>query len=340
MLRPSGQARVLPVDPQVPDERAVEAAVEVLRSGGLVGLPTETVYGLAARALDPRALARVFSAKGRPTSHPLIAHVSELAEAQRLAAAWPEAAALLAGAFWPGPLTLVVTRASHVPAEVGGGGPSVAVRAPAHPVARAVIAALGEPVAAPSANRYQGLSPTEAAHVVQELGDAVDLVLDAGPCEAGIESTVVDVRAGAPRVLRPGALGIARLRSVVPDIVFAFERLQGEEVRASPGMQDRHYAPRATLLLEESAEQATTVAVSLVSRGKRVGLVLRGLVSPAPGVLVRVLPDDVGGYAHALYGTLRALDDAGATSIVVARVPEDDSWLAVADRLARAAAKA
>jgi L-threonylcarbamoyladenylate synthase len=325
------------VDPSAPEAAVIAEAVAVLRSGGLVAIPTETVYGLAARALDERALARVFAAKGRPASHPLIAHVLDEVQARVLASRWPDEATRLARAFWPGPLTLVVERAPSVPAAIAGGGASIAVRAPSHPVARAVIAALGEPVAAPSANRYQGLSPTRASHVLKDLGDAVDLVIDAGPCEAGIESTVVDVRAAPARVLRPGALGLVSLRTVVPEVEAAIARLRGEEVRASPGMQERHYAPRARLLVVATFDEALQVALDAVAGGETVGLVTRGR-SPegTAGVLVRALPQDPEGYARELYTALHELDEAKVSRIVVEGVPADEAWWAVEDRLRRA----
>ncbi|HEX3345297.1 MAG TPA: L-threonylcarbamoyladenylate synthase, partial [Polyangiaceae bacterium] len=263
-------ARVLPVDAAAPAEEAIAEAVRVLQAGGLVAMPTETVYGLAGRVFDARALARIYAAKGRPGHHPLIAHVEGETQARALAATWPERASLLARAFWPGPLTVIVDRAPHVPPEVAGGGPSLALRAPAHPVALALLRALGEPLAAPSANRFQGLSPTTAAHVVKELGDAVDLVLDAGPCDAGIESTVVDVRASPPRVLRPGALELAALRHVLPDVEVPPATVRGAEARVSPGMEARHYAPRAKLLLADSWEEARRIAYGLAGSGARV----------------------------------------------------------------------
>jgi L-threonylcarbamoyladenylate synthase len=334
------EVRVLRVDPRAPDAGVVAEAVAVLRAGGLVALPTETVYGLGARALDPEAVGRIFAAKGRPSSHPLIAHVLDEAHARALAGAWPAGAERLAKAFWPGPLTLVVERAPSVPAAVAGGGSSLAVRAPSHPVARAVIAALGEPVAAPSANRYQGLSPTEASHVLKELGERVDLVLDAGPCEAGIESTVVDVRAEPARVLRPGAIAMASLREVVGEIEVGNERLRGEEARASPGMQERHYAPRARLVMAGAIAEAVQSASRLAAEGERVGLVARELSAPvAPGVVVRTLPGDAEGYARALYRTLHELDDAGVSVIFVEAIPVDEAWWAVVDRLERGAAR-
>jgi len=332
---------VLTVDPQAPDPRAIAEAVRILRSGGLVAMPTETVYGLAARAFDERAIARVYAAKGRPVHHPLIAHVAAEAEARALAASWPERASRLARAFWPGPLTLIVDRAEVVPAAVAGGASSVAVRAPSHPVARALLAALGEPVAAPSANRYQGLSPTTAAHVVKELGDEVDLVLDAGPCEAGIESTVVDVRGEHPRVLRPGALDLASLRRVLPDVESGVTLASGSQPRVSPGMEGRHYAPRARLLLADTWEEARRIAYGMAGTGARVGLVTyekRTTSVPEQRILVRTLPRDPTQYARLLYRTLHDLDDAGVDAIVVQGVPGDEAWWAVADRLKRGAA--
>jgi L-threonylcarbamoyladenylate synthase len=333
-------SRIVLVDPRVPDPRLVEEAARVLRSGGLVGLPTETVYGLAARALDEQAVGRVFEAKGRPLHHPLIAHVEGEEQARTLAANWPERASRLARAFWPGPLTLVVDRASHVPARVAGGGTSIAVRAPSHPVARAVIAELDEPVAAPSANRYGRLSPTLAAHVVKQLGDAVDLVLDAGPCQAGIESTVVDVRGPVPRVLRPGAVDIVALRSWAGDIETGAERVASRESRESPGMGSHHYAPRAALRLASTGDEAVALAQEIASHGERVGLLMHTLREPAiAGVLVRTMPDDPVRYGSLLYRTLHELDDAGVDAIVVQSVPADDAWWAVADRLRRAQTK-
>jgi len=300
------------------------------------------VYGLGARAFDEAALARVFRAKGRPTHHPLIAHVEGEAAARALAASWPERASRLARAFWPGPLTLVVERAAHVPAAVAGGGDSIAVRAPAHPVARALLAALGEPVAAPSANRYQGLSPTTAAHVVKQIGGEVDLVLDGGPCDAGIESTVVDVRDDRARVLRPGALGLADLRAVVPDIEAQVRRVAPGEARPSPGMGGRHYAPRARLLLAGTWEEARRIAYGLAAGGAQVGLVVheeRGGAVPERRVHVRRLPSDPAQYARRLYGTLHDLDEQGVDAIVVQEVPGDEAWWAVADRLRRGASE-
>lgn len=332
--------RVLTVDARQPDARNVAEAVRVLRGGGLVAFPTETVYGLGARAFEPDAVRRVFAAKGRPRHHPLIVHVTAEDGGRALASVWPEAASIFARALWPGPLTLVVDRKGTVPSVVAGGGPSIAVRAPAHPVALALIDALGEPIAAPSANRYQQLSPTTAAHVVKQLGGAVDLVLDGGPCEAGIESTVVDVRRWPPVVLRPGAVSIAALRALVPDVVRGSYSVSGDDERAAPGMDARHYAPRARLTLALT-DDVWSLALAATRAGTRVGLVVRNALAPEdapPGVLVRRLSSEATTYARHLYETLHELDDAGVETIVAERVPATDAWVAVADRLERAAA--
>jgi len=330
--------RVLVVDAHVPEAWIIVEAVRVLRNGGLVAMPTETVYGLAARALDEHAVARVYAAKGRPAHHPLIAHVENEAQARALAASWPAHASALAEAFWPGPLTMVVARAHHVPAAVAGGGASIALRAPSHPVALALLAALGEPAAAPSANRFQGLSPTTAGHVVKQLGEAVDLVLDAGPCEAGIESTVVDLRSSRPRVLRPGALDLAALRGVLPDVDAPAQTVRADQARASPGMEARHYAPRARLLLADTWEDARRIASAHAGTGAQVGLVThepRATSLPETHLLARWLPRDPAQYARLLYGTLHELDDAGVDLIVVQSVPQEEAWWAVSDRLRR-----
>jgi L-threonylcarbamoyladenylate synthase len=303
-----------------------------------VAIPTETVYGLAAAALDPAAVARVYAAKGRPEHHPLITHVLDEPQARALADSWPERASRLAHAFWPGPLTLVVDRAAKVPGAVAGGTNSIAVRAPSHLVARAVIEAFGQPIAAPSANRYQGLSPTLASHVVKQLGGLIDLVLDAGPCEAGIESTVVDVRCDPPRVLRPGAIDIGALRDVYPSIESLTDSMRGLTPRVSPGMEARHYAPRARLLLADTWVEAQRIAFGIAGGGARVGLItyeVRHSSVPEQHVLVRTLPREPAQYARMLYGTLHDLDDAGVDAIVVQGVPRDEAWWAVDDRLRR-----
>jgi len=317
------------VDPRI-DPAAIVEAVAILRAGGLVGLPTETVYGLGARALDPLALARIFVAKGRPTSHPLIAHVLDLPGALAVAAD-VSAARTLAAAFWPGPLTFVLPRRTGTPDLLSAGLATVAVRAPAHPIARAVIAALGEPIAAPSANRYQEISPTTAAHVARSLGEAVVLILDGGPTERGIESTVVDLT-GPPTILRLGPIDELALRSVLPSV-----RMKGSDVvpegeaRSSPGLDARHYAPHA------AASCFTAHAVPDVAAGDGVILCGDALVGKiGANAYVIVLPGDGSGYAAGLYAALHTLDDAGTRRIFIEAVPDGRAWDAVRDRITRA----
>jgi L-threonylcarbamoyladenylate synthase len=330
--------RVVVVDPRAPEETwddAIGEATRLLLAGRLVAFPTETVYGLGARALDADAVRRVFEAKGRPHAHPLIAHVAGERGARALASEWSPRASRLARAFWPGPLTLVVPRAAHVPAAVAGGGDSIAVRAPAHPVARALLARLGEPIAAPSANRYQSISPTLAEHVVRSLGDRVDLVLDGGACEAGIESSVVDVRGDRARLLRPGAVSIAELRRIEATIEGVSEAtLDDDAPRPSPGMDVRHYSPRAGVLLGGNEARALALAT------ERTGAILRRpLASPLPESVLhrtRVLPGDPVGFAAQLFAALHELDELGLDHIFVEDAPPGEAWDAVRDRLRRA----
>ena len=231
-----------------PGPQLLAHAASVIRRGGLVAFPTETVYGLGANALDAAAVARIFAAKGRPSFNPLIVHVPAVAQAQELVTDWPEVAEQLARAFWPGPLTLVLGKRDVVPDIVTAGLANVAVRVPSHPIALALLRAARRPIAAPSANRYTRLSPTTAAHVAASLGDAVDLVIDGGPTTVGIESTVVDVTGPVPRLLRPGMLGLDALRAVVGEVAppVAAPAVDDEAPRPSPGMTARHYAPHAS----------------------------------------------------------------------------------------------
>lgn len=333
------RTEVIAVDPARPDAAAIARAAEVLRRGGLVAFPTETVYGLGARADDEAAVRSVFAAKGRPSFNPLIAHVASVEAAMRLVSAWPAAAALLARRFWPGPLTLVLPRGvGGVADAVTGGGPTVAVRVPSHPVARALLAAVDFAVAAPSANRYQQLSPTTAAHVVKGLEGRVDLVLDGGPTTHGIESTVVDLSGDPPRLLRPGSLAHDVLRTEIASLVIVEAPAEETgEALPSPGMVRRHYAPRATLVrvpserLEEAARG-----------GGLVGVVRRqgGAAVAGDGLVARTLPADAEGYARGLFAVLHALDDLGCARIVVEEVPEGAAWDGVRDRLSRAAERA
>jgi len=328
--------------PPAATDLALERAAGILRRGGLVAIPTETVYGLAADALDEEAVDGIFRAKGRPAGNPLIVHVADVAMARSLAAAWPPAAEAIAAAFWPGPVTIVVPKGRQVPDMVTAGGDTVALRCPAHPLARRLIDRAGIPLAAPSANRSERLSPTTAHHVLASLGNRIDLILDAGPTTEGIESTVVDCTTSPPRILRPGPVAAAAVGKVLGgpiEVGPAAGSVAGVPAR-SPGQLPRHYCPRTPL--ELPADPPARVA-ELVAAGRRVGwLVLSAAEAArrlaASGELVAVpMPDDPAGYARCLYATLHALDARQLDRIVADPPPATDAWRAVRDRLSRAA---
>ena len=326
--------RVVVVDAAAPDAAALEDAADVLRRGGLVAFPTETVYGLGARALDKVHVRRIYEAKGRPSANPLIVHVASVAAAGEVAVL-EDWIVSLGAALWPGPVTFVLPRRPHVPDEVTGGGATVAVRVPAHPVALGLLRALGEPLAAPSANRSTELSPTTAAHVVASLGSRVDLVLDGGPTLRGIESTVVDLTGEFATILRPGALSRAAVGSALAGVgrrllVRGLPAEDGPGPARSPGLSDRHYAPSARLLLVATADLGKTLARE--GRGVTVKVLSYSALF-ADGVS---LPADPVRYAERLYATLRELDRT-ADLIVVEEPPRTDAWEAVLDRLHRAA---
>lgn len=308
------------------DAHGIAEAARTLASGGLVAFPTETVYGLGADATSAAAVEAVFEAKGRPRTDPLIVHVATIADADAVGDldAHDGAARRLAAAFWPGPLTTVVQRRGGVVASVGAGRPTVAIRCPAHPVALELIAGAGVPVAAPSANRFGRVSPTAAAHVVDELGDRIDIVLDAGPTPLGVESTVVEFGDGPPRLLRPGGLPLEDLLEVAGDIVVP-ERLvvDGTTAQPGPGMLVGHYAPQLPLVLVEGA-----------------GDVLAGLLDElrardVDAAVLELADGDAG--ARELYARLRALDGTGAEVVLAPTVPPEGLGRAVNDRLFRAA---
>jgi L-threonylcarbamoyladenylate synthase len=302
---------------------SIERAAEILRAGGLVVFPTETVYGLGCDASNPHAVARVFQAKGRPRFNPLIAHVPDLEAAERHADLPPEARAL-AERFWPGPLTLVARRRpeSSVCELACAGLSTIALRAPAHPMARALLAAFGGPIAAPSANRSGHVSATTAQHAREDLGDAVDLVLDGGPCQLGLESTIVAIGpAGAAALLRPGAVPREAIEAITGPLA---ARTRSDAIE-SPGMLESHYAPRARLMLDVSEPPAGVAYLAFGSEAPPGGLTLS-----SRGDLVEA--------AANLYAHLRALDAGGADAIAVAPIPAHGLGEAIRDRLARAAA--
>lgn len=314
------------------DDEGLRLAVGVLCSGGLVALPTETVYGLAADARDPVALARVFAAKSRPTDHPLIVHLAPDDDLVGWAAHVPDEAAALGEAFWPGPLTLVLPRHRSVPPAVAGGRGTVALRKPAHAVARRLLETFGGGLAAPSANRFGRVSPTTADDVVADLGEAVDLVLDGGRCDVGVESTIVEVDEGTARVLRPGGLPHEALEEVLGRAV---DLRPGGPSRA-PGMLASHYAPRTPVELHD-AEGARRRAVELVGAGSRVAVVsLHPLDLPSEAAAWHA-EGDVAAYAHRLYRWLRRADAEGLDVLLAVPPPPAGVGVAVADRLQRAA---
>ncbi|MFM9372631.1 L-threonylcarbamoyladenylate synthase [Streptomyces sp. Da 82-17] len=312
----------------------IEKAAGVLRAGGLVGLPTETVYGLGANAEDPAAVARVFQVKGRPPSHPLIVHIGGADQLGDWAADVPETARLLAERFWPGPLTLVLRRGDRVPLAATGGLDTVALRVPAHPVALDLLAEFGGGVAAPSANRFGSVSPTTADDVRTELGDAVDFVLDGGPCQVGVESTIVDATGENPTVLRPG--GVTR-----EDLEEALGRPLDvpttSKVRV-PGQHPSHYAPNARVVLVEP-EKVVAEAERAQELGHRVGVFLPPALAgtPVQAHAVVPVPESTADYARVLFGYLRELDRQGCDLIVASLPAEAELGLAIANRLQRAA---
>jgi L-threonylcarbamoyladenylate synthase len=343
-------ARVLSVDAEHPDRQAIAEAAAVIQAGGLVAFPTETVYGLGANALDPVAVERIFAAKGRPADDPLIVHVAsvdglaEVADLTGVGRSAPlEMLAALARRFWPGPLTLVLPRGARVPTGVTAGRDTVAVRVPDHPIARALIEAAGRPIAAPSANLFARPSPTIARHVLADLAERIDLVLDGGPTRVGIESTVLDLTRPHPRVLRPGGVTSEQLRDVLG------QELDTRPVTAndpaSPGTAERHYSPRARVDLFEQIDAAGLAAHARAraAAGERVGVLLwdddASDVTPVPGLLIEPLGPREGGEtaARRLYAALRSLDDRAA-DVVVVRMPEPIGLgSALRDRLRRAA---
>jgi L-threonylcarbamoyladenylate synthase len=311
----------------------VDVAVRALRSGRLVAIPTETVYGLGADAEDPAAVARIYAAKGRPSDHPLIVH---LASADQVDDGWavdvPGWARLLGAACWPGPLTLVLPRGPRAGDHVTGGQGTVGLRVPSHPVAAALLAAFGGGVAAPSANRFGRVSPTDAAHVLDELADVLepgaDVVLAGAASEVGVESTIVDCTGAAPRLLRPGAVGVEEIEAVTGlDVVAA-----DPAVRA-PGTLAAHYAPSAEVLLVEGSDVAATAAAAT---GPTALLAPSGVATPE-GVLRLAAPADAAAYARALYAALREADTAQVRTVIAVAPRNGALGAAVLDRLQRAA---
>lgn len=342
------RAEVVALTGRTEDATTIARAARLICSGRLVVFPTETVYGLGANALDEAAVARIFDAKGRPAGDPLIVHVADTADVAAVVAHVPAVARALMAAYWPGPLTLILPRGSAVPLRVTGGGATVAVRMPKHPVALALIRAAGVPIAAPSANRFSRPSPTRAADVVEDLGELVDMILDGGATTHGVESTVVDVSGETPMVLRPGAITLESLRELVPEIALRTSVApDAHAAQISPGTLLKHYSPRASVRLwtgePESRRRAVRADVAqLLESGHRVGVLLSdedvaelssaGVVTASLGA-----EHNLAEVAARLFAAMRDLDRAGVDVIVTRDFGRSGMGLAIWDRLYRAA---
>lgn len=320
----------------IADDAALDRAVELLRQGRLVAFPTETVYGLGADASNPEAVGRIFAAKGRPADHPLIVHIGGAECLDDWAETVPEAAWRLAERFWPGPLALVLPKKAHVPDEVTGGQTTVGLRVPNHPIALRLLQKFGGGIAAPSANRFCRISPTTARHVEEELGDSVDLILDGGACEVGVESTIVDLSGARPRLLRPGRITREAIEKVLSvELVLVAKPAEAEDIRA-PGMLAVHYAPSTTALLCRSGDLEAAIA-ALGAQNRRLGLIAYAPRQPDTRLAnIIAMPTDAHDYARQLYAALRDMDGCELDLILVEQPPEGEAWAAINDRLRKA----
>lgn len=338
---------ILHINPATPESDLIAQAAEVIRAGGLVAFPTETVYGLGANALDANAIDRIYAAKRRPASDPLIVHIAHFDQLERLAADVPYAAQRLATAFWPGPLTMVLRRAANVPPNIATGMDTVAVRMPIHPIARALIEAADTPIAAPSANTFTRPSATNASHVLEDLYGRVDVVIDGGAAPLGVESTVIDLTGETPVVLRPGGLVMADLHRVLPDITAKQRFLSEGEATSSPGQLTKHYAPRARVMLYEGETEAVRGAIEdtaqrYLANGRKVGVLAvdeDAAYFTQLGVRIIALGErgNSAAIAKVLFGALRALDAQGVDVILAPLLGGDGLGEAIKDRLLRAA---
>ena len=349
------KTRVIQVDREKPDPAAIDEAAAALRAGKLVVFPTETVYGLGANALDPIAVQKIFDAKERPANDPLIVHIAHIGQVTQCAAAMPAGARKLGLSFWAGPLTLILAKKPEIPDLVTAGLPSVAVRVPSHRVARALMEMAGLPIAAPSANRFSRPSPTTAAHVIEDLDGRVDLVLDAGPTDIGLESTIVDFTVDPPVLRRPGGITFEQVHSVVPEVEMQAEQAGAEQPQVAPGQMTRHYAPKAELTLYEGPRDAVirrlaTDVRAAAAAGDRVGILApeEDLSALAPEVAARAASGRIETFPYGsrtdlersgreLYKAIRALDGTGVAKIFAVGVGSEGLAAAIHDRLVRAA---
>jgi L-threonylcarbamoyladenylate synthase len=331
---------ILPTHTPALFDAAVERAVAELRAGEIAALPTETVYGLAANAFDSVAVEKIYQAKGRPAHNPIIVHVASLQMAQECVANWSNAAAKLAQSFWPGPLTIVLPKSAKVPDIVTAGGSTVGIRWPSHPFIQAVIKKCGFPLAAPSANRSNEISPTTAEHVEKSLGNSVSLIVDGGAANVGIESTVIDLVSAKPRILRPGMIHEDSLSAALGERA-EFSQSSSDGALKSPGMLPKHYAPKAKLVIlswENAGELKSNIAKFRCDPNV-VHVVAHTRIPLDQGLgTVSVIPHDPEAFARALYAELHRCDEEGAKLIVVEAPPDEPAWRGIADRLARAAA--
>jgi len=341
-LRGAMSAEVLSTHTPALLAAAVARAATQLQAGEVVGVPTETVYGLAANAFNPEAVAQIFKLKGRPAHNPIIVHVASATMARACSSQWPALADVLGAAFWPGPLTLVVPKSAAIPAPVTAGGDTVGVRWPQHPFMQAVIRACGFPLAAPSANLANRLSPTNARHVMAQLGEVLSLIVDGGDCNVGIESTVVDVTGSVPVILRPGMISEPAIRAAVAGFTAdpGCPREARGPVLRSPGQLARHYSPKARLVIGNWSDESDLARqVAQLGFSPNEVCVLAHTCIPLSGQFpqVMLIPDDAEAFARALYAELHRCDEAKVPLIVVEALPETPEWAGIADRLRRAA---
>ncbi len=319
------------------DDTAIAKAVELLHQGRLVAFPTETVYGLGTDAGNAEAVTGIFRAKGRPVDHPLIVHIASSAQLSDWASQVPDAAQRLAKLFWPGPLTLILKKRPEVPDEVTGGQDTVGLRIPDNPVALRLLRAFGGGIAAPSANRYKRVSPTQASHVAEELDGLIDLILDGGPCRVGVESTIIDLSGASPLLLRPGRISKAEIEQELQCELTVISATNNDTPRA-PGQMTVHYAPLTSTRLCPPERLSETIR-QLNDQGKKIGLLAYRFESKSSSsVTIYYLPETADDYAQGLYAALRDLDRLGLDAILVEQPPESNEWHAVNDRLKKAAA--
>ncbi|MCX7207470.1 MAG: L-threonylcarbamoyladenylate synthase [Proteobacteria bacterium] len=313
----------------------LDQALALLKAGELVGIPTETVYGLAADAAQPLAVAKIFAAKGRPNDHPVIVHIAGKAQLNDWAMDIPDDAWKLADAFWPGPLTLILKKQPHVSYAVTGGQDSVGLRAPDHPITHELLQRFGGGIAAPSANQFGHVSPTTAQHVRDEFStESVSLILDGGACDVGVESTIISLIGPRPVLLRPGGVAREAIEAVLGHGVEHLQNASSAKIRAS-GLLDSHYAPRTTLL---TGNQAQMTAAAQARAGQKLAVLHTQAPVPQDDTTLHILmPDNADEYAQMIYATLRDLDTQGLDAILLVLPPDEPAWLAVHDRLGRAA---